>query len=322
MACLLSAASHAASLPLPGPATWKYLAFDSATHTLYVTQGTQLTAIDTTAMRIRGHLTGLTSAHGVAILPGGNGYVTDSKAAAVIAFDPATLRAMTTIPAGADANSLAYDPASRHVFAGNDDAGTVTIIDPATNRATGTIQLPGEEGIAAMAADGAGHLFIAHPATADIVRLATTTAPHIDATWKLRDCPKPEGLALDTAAHRLFVSCTGGTLLALDARDGRQLAATPIGPGNLMLVLDQGRHRLYVPTADATISVFKLSAAGDVIARSALPFAPGARGAALDPTTGRLYAVTASPASGTTAARFKPGTATLLAIDAPAIQNR
>lgn len=320
VACLATPpASAAQTLALPGPATWKYLSYDAPTHTLTIAQGTQVTAVDTSAMRIRGHLAGLASAHGVATVPGGDGYVADSKAAAVTVFDPATLRAIATIPAGADANSLAYDPASRRVFVGNDDAGTITGIDPATNRATATVQLPGEEGIGSMIAGGAGHLFIAHSATGDIVRLATAI-PRIDATWKLQDCPKPEGLALDAPSHSLFVSCAGGILLALDPSDGTQKATMPIGAGNLALLIDARRRRLYVPTADARMSVFQLPAAGAPAALPPIATGPGARSAALDPLTGRLYFVTATPAansSGAKPSRFMPGTATLVAIDPP-----
>jgi YVTN family beta-propeller protein len=314
-----SPAPAAQPLALPGPANWKYLFEDPPSHTLFIAQGSQVTAVDTAAMRIRGRLTGLRNAHGVAIVPGGRGYVADSKSAAVIVFDPATLHTIATIPAGADTNSLAYDPASRRLFAANDDAGTVTVIDPATDRATATIPLPGEEGIGAMIPDAAGHLFLAHPATGDIVRLSTIpAAPQIDATWKLPHCPKPEGLALAAPAHLLFVSCTSGMLLTLDARDGAQHASAPIGPGNLALVLDPVRGRLYVPAANAKMPVFQLSPTGTLTALPPIPTGPGARSAALEPMSGRLYLVTAEPtAAADKPARFSPGTATLLAIDAP-----
>jgi hypothetical protein len=64
--------------------------------------------------------------------------------------------------------------------------------------------------------------------------------------------------------------------------------------------------------------VFQLSPTGTLTALPPIPTGPGARSAALEPMSGRLYLVTAEPtAAADKPARFSPGTATLLAIDAP-----
>ena len=254
-ACLPATSCFAAkTLRLGAPDSWKYLAFDPSTKRVFVAHGNEITVVDAASMRIIGHVPGLSGAHGVAIVPGGYGYATSSKSAQVSVFDPKTLQAKASLQAGEDANSVTYDPLSAHVFVANDDAGTITVIDAATNAAIATIALPGGEGLESAAADGAGHLFVNHSAQDDVVRIDTRKSA-ADAAWPLPGCSKPQGLASDIESQRLFISCENKLLLVLDQRDGRIVASLPIGPSSETVLLDKHRHRIYTANADGTLSV-------------------------------------------------------------------
>jgi DNA-binding beta-propeller fold protein YncE len=290
---LLSLLLPAATLPLGPPDKSKYAAFDPATHHLFVAQGAAITVVDTSSMTIAGRIGGLPGAHGIALVPGGSGYAAGGKSASVAVFDPATLKTIATIKAGEDANAVVYDPASRHVFVMNDDAATITVIDPARNASMATITLPPGEGLEGAAADGAGHLFVAHSAAGDVLRIDTRRG-RVDASFKLHDCAKPQGLALDPQSGRVFVSCENRELLVLDGRDGKSLATIPIGPGNRTLIFDARRRRVYAPCADGTITVIDAGDLGSTGMRAPLVAAPGLRTAALDARSGRLYLVGAA----------------------------
>jgi DNA-binding beta-propeller fold protein YncE len=290
---LLSLVLPAATLPLGPPDKTKYAAFDPATHHLFIAHGAAITVVDTASMTIAGRIGGLPGAHGIAFVPGGHGYAAGGKSASVAVFDTVTLKTLATIKAGEDANAVVYDPASLHVFVMNDDAATITVIDPLRNAGIATMTLPPGEGLEGAAADGAGHLFVAHSASADVLRIDTRSL-RVDASFKLHDCPKPQGLALDTQAGRVFVSCENRQLLVLDARDGRAVASMPIGPGNRTLIFDARRRRLYAPCTDGTITVIDAGKSAFYSARAPLIAAPGIRTAALDAQSGRLYLVGAA----------------------------
>jgi YVTN family beta-propeller protein len=321
-AALPAAASPAAqTLPVGAPDAWKYLAFDPGTKRVFIAHGNEVTVVDTVTLQIAGHIHGLSGAHGVAIVPGGSGYAASSKSAAVSVFDPKTLQVSAVLKAGEDANSVTYDPVSHHVFVANDDSGTVTIIDAATNAPVASVVLPGGEGLESTAADGTGHLFVNHSAQNNVVRIDTRTS-RVDAAWKLPGCTKPRGLAVDATLERLFASCDNSRLLVLDLHDGRLVTTVPIGPASDTVIYDTQRHRLYTANMNGTLSVIKVVGPDRYVPDADIATAKGAHTAALDPRTGIVYLVSADIDTEAPAAPrrkqtyvFKAGTVKLLALD-------
>ncbi len=275
--------------------------------------------VDTVAMRLAARLGGLDGAHGVALGPGGRVYVSSSKARTVSIFDPATQHMTGSVTADDDTAAVVYDPVSRHVFAMNDDAGNVTVIDTVTGKHAATIALGDGEGIGSAAADGHGHIYVSHAAAREVVRISTRDNL-IDATWKLPGCAAPQGLAIDTASRRVVVSCAEGAVLVLNAQDGRVVAHLPTASGSGTVLFDARQHRIYVLNAAGTASVIGAQGPDRYVAQADLITAPGARTGALDPATGRLFLVTAdvtgqAPARKPGALpgfRFAPGTVKLL----------
>jgi YVTN family beta-propeller protein len=320
---LLPAASLAApprTLPLGAPDKWQYAQFDAATDRLFVAHGTEITVVDTAAMRVAGRITGLSGAHDVALVPGGHGYADSGKTGIVSVFDPATLRVIAKIPADDDAYAMVYDPPSGRVFVMNDDAGNITVIDSKTDHVTATI--PVGAGLESAASDGQGRIYVNHPEQREVLRIDTARLQQ-DATWKVPQCQAPQGLALDPAAHRIFISCENAVLLVLDAGDGSVIADLPIGRGSDSVLFDPVRHRIYSPNADGTLSIIEARGLRDYRVLPPFVTAPGARTGALDRKTGRLFLVTADVAhqdppkhpGGAPSYRFQPGTVKLLIYD-------
>jgi YVTN family beta-propeller protein len=303
-------------VPIGAPEKWQYLLFDSPSQRVFIAHGTEVTVVDTQHLQIAGRVPGFSGVHGIALVPGGAGYGASGKSASVGVFDPSSYRMIATVKADVDAYAAVYDPASRHVFVMNDDAGNITVIDPADNKVVSTIDTG--PGLEQAAADGHGHVFIAHSEAHQVLRLDTMRGV-VDAAWAIPQCGAPHGLALDNDADRVFVSCPGGVWLAMDARTGRVLATLPIGQGGDALMVDAVRHRIYSPNADGTLSVIDAQDGGHFVAEAPFPIPKGARTGALDPATGRLFLVTADVAQtlpGRAAKfRFVPGTAKLLVYD-------
>jgi YVTN family beta-propeller protein len=234
-----------------------------------------------------GRIGGLDGAHGVAIVPGGLGYVASGKAGTVVAFDLAKLRAVKTIAAGPGPDALAYDPSSRHLFVMNGEAGKITVIDPQSNDAVASIATGGELEFAA--ADGQGNLFVNQVDSGSLLRIDTAKNT-VSARWKLPDCTAPHGLALDQWNHRVFVSCENETLLVVNGISGRVLTRVAIGRGSDAVAYDQDQHLVFSSNGDGTLSALS---AVSLLALQPVITAPGARTMALDPVSGRVFLVTA-----------------------------
>jgi DNA-binding beta-propeller fold protein YncE len=327
LACLLPLCAQAASpfqparvVPLGGTEKFQYVLFDAVGQRVFVAHGSEVTVVDAGALKVIGHVTGLSGAHGIALVPGGHGYADSGRTGIVSAFDASTFKVLDTLKADDDAYAVVYDPASRDVFVMNDDAGNITVIDPAQDKVIDTIALtPGFE---QAEADEQGHLFIAHSEAGQVLRI-DTHRNMADAAWPVPGCGKPHGLALDLAKHRVFVSCPSGVLTVLDAQTGRHVASVEIGRGGDSLLFDAARGKIYSPNADGTLSVIDAAGPDHFVAEPAVPTRLGARTGAMDPATGRLFLVTAevdgtepgkSPAA-PPKLHFRPGSAELLVFD-------
>ncbi len=282
------AARGAETLSLGEPGRTKFATFDAATNKLYVAHTSEVTVIDTGSMAIVGHVTGLNGARDVVLGPNGRGYVTSNRAATVTVFDTKTNATLATLPAGHDVNAVVYDPVSRRIFAMNDDDGTISVIDATRSKAVKTILLPGGEGLEAAVADGEGHIYLAHSAHREILRLDAKAAS-VDRHFAMPDCPDPSGLALDPEDNRAFVSCLRGLLVVLDTKTGRTVTTMPIGSGGQTVIYDARRRRLFSSNADNTLSVIEVDGPDSYRALPAIATLPNARTAAEDPATGRLF---------------------------------
>src|SRR5207245_360218 len=91
-----------------------------------------------------GTVGGLKQTHGVAIADEfGRGFITDGAQGKVIIFDLKTLKVTGEAKADKDADSVAYDPASKRVFVMNGDPNSSTVIDAKSGSVVGTIALGG-----------------------------------------------------------------------------------------------------------------------------------------------------------------------------------
>jgi len=307
-------------ISLGGTEKFQYVLFDGAGHRVFVAHGSEVTVVDAGALKVIGHVTGLSGAHGIALVPGGHGYADSGRAQTVSVFDASTYKVLHTLKADDDAYAVVYDPASRHVFVMNDDAGNSTVIDPAQDKVIDKIAL--EPGFEQAEADGQGHIYIAHSEAGQVLRIDTLRRK-ADAAWPVPGCGKPHGLALDMASNRVFVSCPSGQLRVLDSQTGRSVGSLAIGRGGDCLLFDAARARIYSPNADGTLSVIDVAGPDRFVAEPAVPTKPGARTGALDPATGRLFLVTAevdATEPGRTPGalpklHFRPGSAELLVFD-------
>jgi DNA-binding beta-propeller fold protein YncE len=314
----------AKSVTLGSPEQWDYLVYDSATHDVYVSHGDRVSVVDGRDGHIVGTVDGFTPGgpHGFAIVSAaGKGYTTDRVAKMAVAFDLKSLKTVKRIPVDEDADAVAYDPVSGHVFVIDGDVSRITVIDPYTDSMAATI----DAGIGKLeyAAGGGGKLYVNGADKREIMRV-DAMSNRIDAHWLVPNCTSPHGMALDPAAHRLFTSCTNESMVVVDTDTGREVGTLPIGRGTDAAAFDPKRKRVYSSNGvSGTLSVIEEKDPNHFESLGDVGTVLTARTMAIDPETGRIFLAAADldpaappPTSGRNLKTI-PGSFKLLFLDPP-----
>ncbi len=272
-----------------GTGGWDYLVADGAAHRLYVTHGPRVEVLDLATGKVVGAIAGLKGTHGVALDGAGKfGYISDGGANAVVVFDRGTLATVATVPAGTNPDGIVFEPVTKTVWAFNGRSKNATVIDAATNKVVGTLELPGKPEFPV--ADGRGSVYDNIEDANEIVRFDAKTMKQT-ATWKVAGCESPSGLAMDTERRRLFAVCDGGKMAVVNADTGAVLALPAIGEGPDAAGFSGRLGLAFSSNGAGTLTV--VDAAHGYAVLQTLPTAKGARTMSYDAATDRVYLVTA-----------------------------
>lgn len=278
-------------IPLPGEGRGDFLTADGPTNRLYVTHGARVHILDLGTLRELAEVTGLTDAHGVAIdHKGGHAFVTDSGPNSVVMFDPATGRKLKSIPAGKKPDSILFDPASGKVLAFNGEGSDVTIIDPATAQATGSIKLPSNPESAQT--DGKGKIWVTMGDVRAIAEIDARTMKFVRSI-PLAGCEDPAPLAFDAANRVLFTGCANKIMLVTEADTGKSLAKVAIGTDPDGIVFDRATKRIFVANRDGGWTIIDQQGKARYSVNQTLKIDPYAKTVALDLATHRVFSSTA-----------------------------
>jgi len=290
LACAMSSAQQfqvTNHWKVPGQARWDYLTVDPVAHLLYLTHGDSVEAIDVNTGKIVGSVTGLKGVHGVALDPAGQqGYISDGADNSVVIFDRQSFAIKQKITAGTNPDGIAYDPSTATVWAFNGRSKNATVIDTKTKTIVATVALPGKPEFPA--ADGKGVVFANIEDMNEIVRIDATTHA-ITATWKLKGCESPSGLAMDTAGRRLFSVCDGKVMAVTNADTGGLVATVPIGDGPDAVAYDARRKLVFSSNGDGTLTVIKQKSADKYDVLQNVTTQKSARTLALDSASGSIF---------------------------------
>lgn len=288
-----------------GEGGWDYLTADPGAHRLYVTHGTRVEILDTNSGKVVGSIQGLQGIHGVALDDAGKfGYISDGRAGAVVVFDRSSLQKVASIAVGTDPDGIVFEPVTKTVWAFNGRSSNVSVIDTATRKVVATIALPGKPEFPV--ADGKGTIFDNIETKNSIVRL-DAKAKKLTATWPLKNCDSPSGLAIDKAGRRLFTVCDSKTMNVVDANSGNVLATPAIGNGPDAAAYDAADKLAFSSNGEGTLTVVDASKNTYPVIQN-LDTKQGARTMSFDSGTGRIYLVTAEfgPRPTSTAANPRP----------------
>lgn len=216
-------------------------------------------------------------------------YVTATGDNRLVIFDEDTGTVLGQAPTGDYPDGIAYDPTRGAVWTTNESGGTETVIDAVTAQVRGTVDLGGDVGNVAydpvadqmlVAVQGRDDLAAIDPETLDVTRrlqlpgcrhdhglaldpqarLAfvacddNATLLTVDLTnWQVIGTigvgTRPDVLAYDQGAHRLYVAAESGTVSVFDQQGGHltELGSGHLADGAHVVAVDPSTHHTFYP---------------------------------------------------------------------------
>ena len=276
-----------------------YVTVDPTGRRVYIAHGAEVKVIDADNFSVVGSITGLQRCHGVALVPELNkGFITDGDAAKVLVFDMKTLKITGEIKTYPDTDSLTYDPASKMIFTFNGSSKNASVIDPAKETMTKTIDMGG--GPEQPVADGRGRVYDNNKETNEVV-IIDTQALTVKTRWSVKPGGQPVAIAFDPEHHRLFSAGRNpATLVMMDADNGKVLQSFPITAGVDANTYDPATGFVFSSTRTGMLHVFHEDSPDTLTPMEEVKTEYGAKTMGLDPKTHNLFLVTAdfTPPSG------------------------
>jgi DNA-binding beta-propeller fold protein YncE len=305
---VLAAAAFAASAPLaiaqPAPsytvvdrikgpdAGFDYASFDPAHRRVYVSRSGGVLALDVDTGVVTGHLTDAQKTH--ESLPLDNGdklLITDSGTNTAHLVEALTGKPLAEIPTGQKPDGAFFDPATDLAFVIDGKSGDVTLVDPSTQKAVGSIAIGG--GLEFGVADGQGRAFV-NIEDQNQIAVLDTKARTLVGRYPLAGCEGPTGLAYVADAGVLIAACANKAAKIIRAADGKDLGTLTIGAGPDAVIYDASRRLAFIPCGrDGVLEVIAVQGPDDVRIVQTVATEVGAKTGALDTKTGRLYLPTA-----------------------------
>ena len=302
---------------LGGDGSWDYIVPDPPNHRLFIARQTRVMVVDSNTGKLIGEVTGIDGAHGTAVAPAtGHGFATSGNDQSVVMFDLKDFKPLARIHAAEDADAIVFDSVSNRVFTLNGDAHSSTVIDPVAGTVVTNLPLGGKPEYGAPAGDGKVYANLTD--TNEVVEIDAKT-PAVTRRWPTAPCKQPVSMAIDPAHHRLFSGCRSGLMAVSDYQNGKIVATLPIGTGVDGAGYDPATGDAFASNADGTLTVIHQDSPDAYHVVENVQTAQGARNMGLDPTTHRVFLVSAKfgpvPTGGRGRPLVLPDTFTLLVVE-------
>jgi len=233
-----------------------YITVDSAARRVYLSHGTEVKVLDADSFADVGTIGGLKRCHGVALIPElGRGFISDGSSGQTVAFDLKTLQKIGQVKAEADADSILYDPASKHVFVFNGEPNSMTVIDPSSLAVLATVPLGGAPEQAVP--DGKGMIYNNLEDKDQVIAIDSRTFA-VKSRWAVAPAGRPVAISMDRDRRRLFISGRNPKLaVMMDADSGKIIGQPfPIGDRVDTNIFDPSTRIVAASTGEGTINLF------------------------------------------------------------------
>jgi len=277
---------------LGGDGGWDYLTVDPESHHLFISRSTRVIVIDTESGKPVGEIPDTPGVHGIALANDlGRGFTSNGREGTVSIFDLKTLKPISKVQSvGENPDAILFDPATRRVFTFNGRSHNSTAIDAASGNIVGKIELGGkpEFGVST----GEGELFVNIEDKSELLALDPKELK-VKSRWPLAPCESPSGLAIDKKNRRLFVGCDNKMMAVVNADTGKVMTTLPIGDGVDADRFDPDKKLAFASCGEGVLTLVKEDSPDKFSVVQNLKTERGARTMELDPSTHKIYLVTA-----------------------------
>ena len=276
---------------IPGPdGGWDYASYDAGRDRVLVARSAAVTAVDLKSRKVNPAFAPAMRGHAAFAVDGGTELVITNGTPNTATFvDATTGAALAAVATGDGPDDAIIDPKSGLLLVMNHRGGDISLIDPKTHKAAGTIAVGGT--LEAAAVDGAGHAFV-NVEDKNQIAVIDVAARKVTARYALTGCEGPTGIAY-AKADKLLISSCDGVAEIVRADTGKVVRQIKIGDGADGVAYDAGRKLAFIPAGvSGTLSVIAVSH-GDARLVDTVPTQKGARTLALDTAGDRVFLPTA-----------------------------
>ncbi len=216
----------------------------------------------------------------------GRGFISVGHTDSVVTFDLKTLAKIADIKIGRNPDAIIYDRASKRVFSFNGDSRDATVIEAATGKVAGTIDIGGKPEAAAV--DGAGNVYL-DVVDENVILQINSRSMKVEHRWPTTSCDRPTSLDIDTRNNRLFIGCRNLVLGVYDSRDGHFVAKAAIGDNVDTTAYDPVTGLIFSSTGDGVVTVIHQDAADKYSTEEVIKSHDGSKTMALDLKTHQIF---------------------------------
>lgn len=267
-----------------------HLAFDAARQTLFVASlgNNTVEVLDVNTGTHVKSLHGFREPQGIAI-------ASDARLIAVANGEGEGLQFLTAdeyrpgriVRLGDDSDNVRYDGSAKRLYVGF-GSGALAAVSPNDAKVLGEARLRGHPESFQLERSGP-RIFVNVP-TADQIAVVDRGTMTVTASWPVASARSNFPMALNEAAHRLYVGCRRpAKMLVYDTTDGREVGSAEIVGDTDDLFYDSSRKRLYVTGGEGYVDVLQTEDATRFSRIERVPTASGARTSLFVPEQGRLY---------------------------------
>ena len=266
--------------------SYDYVSVDSAHGTLFVGREYGVMTVDLATGR-QGRLIARDSVAAVLLIPGTDWMLTTNGGSNTATLLNRVTGAVTAdIKTGEDPDGAAFDQASGLAFVMNGDSEDVTFIDVKRAAAVATVAVGGKP--EAAVADGRGNLYV-NIEDRNEIAVIDIAGRSVTRRIPLAGCNEPTGIAFDAQSGLLISACHNNVAKLIQADNGKDRGTIAIGQGADGSIFDPLRRLGYISCIDGTLTVYRLDGDGKASRLATVKTREGARTAALDLDSGRLY---------------------------------
>jgi YVTN family beta-propeller protein len=279
-----------ATIELNGKAgTLDHLGADWKNSRLFVANQTNdtLDVVDVENNKLVKQVSGQKQIHGIAHAADLNRIFVGNGEGVCNVLDGRDYKLLKSIPVpGAD--SVRYDPRTRHVFVAGDKR--LAVIDAATLDLVTTIELPAPpHGFQIDNTNPRGYVNTGVPCQVTVV---DTEKNQVVTGYRVGTHNGIGPLTLDMTDRHLFVGLRRDPRLAvLEQESGKEVASVRIPEGSDDMAFDADAKRIYISCSSGFVAVIRKMDTDHYKPVATIATAPGAKTSAYNPTTKRLYVV-------------------------------